>query len=90
MNDNNQNTEWPLWEVFYQPRDGKPFEHAGNVHAPDAEMALQIRPQKPCVKTDATLKTHAGEHTHCFLNIRCAFRADPLVQPQRIFFGWLE
>lgn len=35
------NTEWPLWEVFYQPKDGKPFEHAGNVHAPDAEMALQ-------------------------------------------------
>ena len=35
------NTEWPLWEVFYQPKDGKPFEHAGSVHAPDAEMALQ-------------------------------------------------
>lgn len=34
-------TEWPLWEVFYQPKDGKPFEHAGSVHAPDAEMALQ-------------------------------------------------
>lgn len=33
--------EWPLWEVFYQPNDGKPFEHAGSVHAPDAEMALQ-------------------------------------------------
>jgi ring-1,2-phenylacetyl-CoA epoxidase subunit PaaB len=36
-----ENTEWPLWEVFYQPKDGKPFEHAGSVHAPDAEMALQ-------------------------------------------------
>jgi len=33
--------EWPLWEVFYQPGNGKPFEHAGSVHAPDAEMALQ-------------------------------------------------
>jgi len=34
-------SEWPLWEVFYQPNNGKPFEHAGSVHAPDAEMALQ-------------------------------------------------
>ena len=41
MSDNTKNTEWPLWEVFYQPKDGKPFEHAGSVHAPDAEMALQ-------------------------------------------------
>ncbi len=40
-NNSTDNTEWPLWEVFYQPKDGKPFEHAGNVHAPDAEMALQ-------------------------------------------------
>ena len=33
--------EWPLWEVFTQPPGGKPHEHAGSVHAPDAEMALQ-------------------------------------------------
>lgn len=30
-----------VWEVFVQPRTGAPHEHAGNVHAPDAEMALQ-------------------------------------------------
>lgn len=30
-----------LWEVFVQGRNGKPHEHAGNVHAPDAESALQ-------------------------------------------------
>jgi len=36
-----KNNEWTLWEVFYQPNDGKPFEHAGSVHAPDGEMALQ-------------------------------------------------
>ncbi len=29
------------WEVFVQPRSGAPHEHAGNVHAADAEMALQ-------------------------------------------------
>ncbi|QXD16295.1 1,2-phenylacetyl-CoA epoxidase subunit B [Rhodocaloribacter litoris] len=29
------------WEVFVQPRAGAPHEHAGNVHAADAEMALQ-------------------------------------------------
>ena len=31
----------PLWEVFTQPKDGAPYEHAGSLHAPDAEMALQ-------------------------------------------------
>jgi ring-1,2-phenylacetyl-CoA epoxidase subunit PaaB len=34
-------TQWPLWEVFTQPRHGKPHEHAGSLHAPDAEKALQ-------------------------------------------------
>jgi ring-1,2-phenylacetyl-CoA epoxidase subunit PaaB len=34
-------TQWPLWEVFTQPATGKPHEHAGSVHAPDAELALQ-------------------------------------------------
>ena len=33
--------EWPLWEVFTQKRSGAAFEHAGSVHAPDKEMALQ-------------------------------------------------
>jgi len=32
---------WPLWEVFTQPPGGGPHEHAGSVHAPDAEIALQ-------------------------------------------------
>jgi ring-1,2-phenylacetyl-CoA epoxidase subunit PaaB len=31
----------PLWEVFMQPRSGAPHEHAGSVHAADAEQALQ-------------------------------------------------
>ena len=34
-------TQWPLWEVFVQPQDGAPHEHAGSVHAADAETALQ-------------------------------------------------
>ena len=33
--------QWPLWEVFTQPKSGAPHEHAGSVHAPDAELALQ-------------------------------------------------
>ena len=33
--------EFPLWEVFIQPKTGAPFQHAGNVHAVDKEMALQ-------------------------------------------------
>ena len=33
--------ELHLWEVFIQPKTGVPFQHAGNVHAADKEMALQ-------------------------------------------------
>lgn len=32
---------WPLWEVFTQGIDGEPHQHAGSVHATDAEQALQ-------------------------------------------------
>lgn len=28
------------FEVFVQPKDGKPFQHEGAVHAPDVEMAF--------------------------------------------------
>ena len=34
-------SQWPLWEVFLQPPGAGPHEHAGSVHAPDAESALQ-------------------------------------------------
>ncbi len=30
-----------LWEVFTQAKGGAPHEHAGSVHAADAEQALQ-------------------------------------------------
>ena len=33
-------TQWPLWEVFIQPKPGAPHEHCGSVHAVDAEQAL--------------------------------------------------
>lgn len=33
-------TEWPMWEVFVQLEFGEPHQHAGNVHAPDAKLAL--------------------------------------------------
>lgn len=33
--------QFPQWEVFIQSKSGLPFKHAGNVHAADAEMALQ-------------------------------------------------
>jgi len=33
--------QWPLWEVFTQAPGGAPHEHAGSLHAPDAELALQ-------------------------------------------------
>lgn len=31
----------PLWEVFIQSKPGLPYKHAGSLHAPDGEMALQ-------------------------------------------------
>ena len=34
-------SEGELWEVFVQSETGAPHEHAGSVHATDAEMALQ-------------------------------------------------
>lgn len=36
----NGDTQWPLWEVFVQPKPGAPHEHCGSVHAVDAEHAL--------------------------------------------------
>ena len=40
MSENSDN-QWPLWEVFVQSKNGLPYKHSGNIHAPDAEMALQ-------------------------------------------------
>jgi ring-1,2-phenylacetyl-CoA epoxidase subunit PaaB len=34
-------SQWPLWEVFTQSEQGAPHEHAGSLHAVDAEQALQ-------------------------------------------------
>lgn len=34
-------TQHQLWEVFLQPPNGGAHEHAGSVHAADAELALQ-------------------------------------------------
>lgn len=33
-------TQWPTFMVFEQEAEDKPHQHAGTVHAPDAEMAL--------------------------------------------------
>jgi len=35
-----ENSNWTTWEVFTQPKNGEPHEHAGSVKAPDKEMAL--------------------------------------------------
>jgi ring-1,2-phenylacetyl-CoA epoxidase subunit PaaB len=32
---------WPMWEVFVRARRGMSHGHAGSLHAPDAETALQ-------------------------------------------------
>lgn len=33
--------QFPLWEVFLQASTGAAYEHAGSLHAADAEMAIQ-------------------------------------------------
>jgi ring-1,2-phenylacetyl-CoA epoxidase subunit PaaB len=35
------NDQGKLWEVFTQPKTGAPHVHAGSLHAPDEETALQ-------------------------------------------------
>src|SRR5689334_23195002 len=32
-------SNWPVFEVFRQEREGKPMEHAGNLVAPDPDLA---------------------------------------------------
>ena len=41
MSAKSMDTQWPLWEVFLQSEQGAPHEHAGSVHAADAEQAMQ-------------------------------------------------
>ncbi|MBL4734441.1 MAG: 1,2-phenylacetyl-CoA epoxidase subunit B [Flavobacteriales bacterium] len=39
--ENKDNTQWPLWEVFIQGKPGLAHKHVGSVHAADREFALQ-------------------------------------------------
>src|SRR3954465_10036886 len=34
--------QFGTYEVFVQPKEGKPFQHEGAVHAPDLEMAYLL------------------------------------------------
>ena len=38
---NNENNQWPLWEVFIQTKIGLPHKHVGSVHASDKQLALE-------------------------------------------------
>jgi len=37
----NEKTNWPLWEVFIQSKPGLSHKHVGNVHATDAQSAIE-------------------------------------------------
>ena len=41
MSKKNDDSQWPLWEVFVQSKPGLPHKHSGSVHAVDKESALQ-------------------------------------------------
>jgi len=36
-----KDSQWPLWEVFLQRPNGAAHEHAGSVHAVNAEQACE-------------------------------------------------
>lgn len=35
------NKEWPLYEVFIRSKQGLAHQHAGSLHAADAQMAIE-------------------------------------------------
>jgi ring-1,2-phenylacetyl-CoA epoxidase subunit PaaB len=37
-----KDTQWETYEVFHQTKKGDAHIHVGSVHAPDAQMALQM------------------------------------------------
>ena len=37
----NEQSSWPLWEVFIRSRQGLDHKHAGSLHAADAAMAIE-------------------------------------------------
>ncbi|MBN4051563.1 1,2-phenylacetyl-CoA epoxidase subunit B [bacterium AH-315-M05] len=41
MSEKDNDSQWPLWEVFVQSKPGLPHKHSGSVHAADKESALQ-------------------------------------------------
>ncbi len=41
MGNQTKSDQWDLWEVFIQEKSGAPHTHAGSLHAPDPEIALQ-------------------------------------------------
>ena len=34
-------TDWPLWEVFIRSKQGLDHKHVGSLHATDAQMAIE-------------------------------------------------
>ena len=53
------------YEVFVQPKEGKPFQHEGIVHAPDVEMAFILAKESltrrfTCISLFVTATTDVG------------------------------
>lgn len=38
---NEQEKDWPLWEIFIQSKPGLNHKHVGSLHAPDAQLAIE-------------------------------------------------
>lgn len=37
----NNQSDWPLWEVFIRSKQGLDHKHVGSLHAADAQMAIE-------------------------------------------------
>ncbi len=40
-NNVNNETNWPLWEIFVRSKQGLDHKHVGSLHATDAAMAIE-------------------------------------------------
>ncbi len=63
MPDTDREKETPLWEVFVQEAGAEAHQHAGSIHATDAELALQnardVFARRETIKSIWVVPSHA-------------------------------
>lgn len=59
--------QFGTYEVFVQPRKGKPFQHEGIVHAPNAEMAFVLA-KEAFTRRFTCVSMYVAETRHVFVS----------------------